>query len=61
MYGSSGFFVSSYYMDVYCRNCLYEGEGEVFVDREVHSYYWDCPTCGHEYDGEGVPRMEGEG
>jgi hypothetical protein len=56
---SSGVFVKDYYMDAYCRKCLFEGEALVFVDSEEQCWYWDCPMCGHEWGSEGVPRMEG--
>jgi hypothetical protein len=56
---SSGVYAKSYDMQVHCRKCLYEGSCEVFVDREIQSYYWDCPMCGTEWDAEGVPYMEG--
>jgi hypothetical protein len=55
---SSGVHVQEWYMQVYCRVCLFEGEGLVFIDPEVRSWYWDCPKCKHEWDCEGVPRME---
>jgi hypothetical protein len=56
---SSGVYVKEWTMQVHCRKCLFEGEASVFTDSEVPTYYWDCPMCKHEWNDEGVPRMEG--
>lgn len=58
---SSGFYVKEYYIVAYCRKCMFEGEALVFVDSEAQCWYWDCPMCDYEYEGEGVEGMEGYG
>lgn len=55
---SSGIYATDWDMDCYCRICMFEGLATVTVDKEDRTWYWDCPVCGHEYDGEGVPRLE---
>lgn len=55
---SSGIWVKEYDMQCYCHVCMFEGDAVVTMDIEDRTWYWDCPVCGHEYDGEGVPQLE---